>query len=259
MPDPTKVSDASVIPRVGVAVFVFNEKGHILLGKRTGSHGSGTLALPGGHLELHESFQECAFREVLEETGIELDPSTSEAQPWSGISFVTAVNSVHMRDHGETQTSSSSPPLGRHYVTIFMKARATLRPGQETVQALVTEPEKCLGWVWVPWSYLRAMSVSQSSIEEMKRRAESEGNRLPVGLEKLLRAERLAEAMSVTGDRDDLKRERRVGVAHDGLGPLDDEEAVAWAQADEFAQGSPLFQPLVNFLVQNPHLGPGLN
>ncbi len=70
------ISDATVIPRVGVAVFVLNEKGHVLVGKRTGSHGAGTLALPGGHLELHESFDECAARETYEETGLVLETAS---------------------------------------------------------------------------------------------------------------------------------------------------------------------------------------
>lgn len=63
---------------------------------RLSKHGEGEYALPGGHLELGESFEDCAARELLEETGI-------TAAQWS---FVHAVNSVF------------SPT--KHYVTIFM-------------------------------------------------------------------------------------------------------------------------------------------
>lgn len=56
-------------PRVGVGVVVIHGK-KILLGKRKNSHGEGEWAFPGGHLEFGESVQECAKRELLEETGL---------------------------------------------------------------------------------------------------------------------------------------------------------------------------------------------
>ncbi len=60
------------IPLVGVGVIVIRNGG-ILLGKRIGSHGAGTWALPGGHLEYAERIEDCAAREVLEETGLYAD------------------------------------------------------------------------------------------------------------------------------------------------------------------------------------------
>ncbi|MCA9327773.1 NUDIX domain-containing protein, partial [Candidatus Saccharibacteria bacterium] len=44
-------------PQVGIGVFIIKD-GQILLGRRKGSHGKGEYALPGGHLENGESFEE---------------------------------------------------------------------------------------------------------------------------------------------------------------------------------------------------------
>ena len=63
---------AFAVPRIGVAVFIVRDD-KVLVGTRIGSHGSGTIALPGGHLELGEGMAECGVREVKEETGIDLE------------------------------------------------------------------------------------------------------------------------------------------------------------------------------------------
>ena len=59
-------------PKVGIGVLIFKE-GKVLLGKRKNAHGEGEYAGTGGHLENLESFADCAKRETLEETGIEID------------------------------------------------------------------------------------------------------------------------------------------------------------------------------------------
>lgn len=60
--------------RVGVGVLVHDpkQKGNVFAGLRKGSHGAGLLALPGGHLEMMETWESCARREVKEETGLEI-------------------------------------------------------------------------------------------------------------------------------------------------------------------------------------------
>ncbi|KAL1638593.1 hypothetical protein SLS58_008807 [Diplodia intermedia] len=130
---------ASKNARVGVGVFILNDRNQFIIGKRKGSHGAGTWALPGGHLEFGESFEECAARETLEETGL----ATTD------VHFFTATNSV-MTD------------VDAHYVTIFMTARIS---GDKTEPENL-EPEKCESWEWVGWERLRSMAEESKSGED---------------------------------------------------------------------------------------------
>ena len=97
----------------------------MLLGERLGSHGAGTWALPGGHLEYREDPVACARRELLEETGLEA---------------VTLVPGPYTSDLFETE--------GRHYVTLFVVAADV--HGEPSVR----EPLKCARWRWFSWSTL---------------------------------------------------------------------------------------------------------
>ena len=116
-------------PKVGVGVFVRSPQkpGCILLGKRKGSTGAGTWALPGGHLEFGESWAECAAREVLEETGIVV----------GNVQTGTIINSVE-------------PETNYHYVVVFMVADCV--PTKGPVVAANLEPDKCEGWEWKSWN-----------------------------------------------------------------------------------------------------------
>lgn len=60
------------------------EEGKILLGKRLDQDDHGLFEIPGGKLEVGETFRETLKREVLEETGVEIDPidlQESEGKP----------------------------------------------------------------------------------------------------------------------------------------------------------------------------------
>ncbi len=59
------------IPRVGVGAIVV-KKGKVLLVKRGIEPSKGLWAIPGGTLKLGETLQECAAREIFEETGIKI-------------------------------------------------------------------------------------------------------------------------------------------------------------------------------------------
>lgn len=107
--------------RVGVGVIV-QRTGQVLLGLRCGAHGAGTWALPGGHLEFGETPEDCAAREVLEETGLVLQ--SLHRGPWTSDVFAAEQ---------------------RHYLTVFMLAEAASGEPQRL------EPHKCLQWRWFDW------------------------------------------------------------------------------------------------------------
>lgn len=67
--DLRKVIGHDIIMTVGCGVLVENEKGQVLLQKRSDN---GQWCVPGGALELGETYNEAAARELREEVGIEV-------------------------------------------------------------------------------------------------------------------------------------------------------------------------------------------
>jgi 8-oxo-dGTP diphosphatase len=116
-------------PKVGVAAVVLRD-GKFLLGKRKGSHGEGTYGFPGGHLEMGESWEQCAARELAEETGISA----------SAFRFFGVTNDIFGPD--------------KHYITIFMLALDADGEPQ------LLEPNKCEGWEWRSWEDMGSLPMS---------------------------------------------------------------------------------------------------
>jgi 8-oxo-dGTP diphosphatase len=111
-------------PIVGVAVII-TKKHKVLLGKRKGSHGSGSWALPGGHLEFNESIEQCAKREAFEETGLSI----------KNVAYATFTNDLFKEEN-------------KHYVTLFVVSQC------EIGEPEIKEPDKCAKWDWFSWNDL---------------------------------------------------------------------------------------------------------
>ena len=79
-------------PRVGVGAVVWRGS-RILLVKRAHAPGAGEWSLPGGRLELGETVQQGAEREVMEETGIQV---RARRPVW-------AVDSIERDDNGQVR------------------------------------------------------------------------------------------------------------------------------------------------------------
>ena len=59
-------------PSGATVAFIINARGEILLNRRAKNPAKGTLDLPGGFMDMHETLEECLFREIKEETGLEI-------------------------------------------------------------------------------------------------------------------------------------------------------------------------------------------
>ncbi len=108
-------------PKVGVGVILIKDN-KILIGKRKNAHGDGTWSFPGGHLEMFESIEECASRELEEETGL-------SASAFKKVYF----------------TNDFFKDEDKHYVTLYVLG--LWKEGDPQVK----EPDKCEEWRWVDW------------------------------------------------------------------------------------------------------------
>jgi 8-oxo-dGTP diphosphatase len=122
--------------RVGIACFVWRD-GKFLAHQRLGSHGTGDWAIPGGHLEFGESWEECAAREVFEETEMMI----------KDIRLLATTNDIFTAEN-------------KHYITIWMES------DWESGEPTIMEPDKCAAQAWctfhdlpeplfLPWEQLR--------------------------------------------------------------------------------------------------------
>ncbi|KAK9105543.1 hypothetical protein Scep_022387 [Stephania cephalantha] len=101
----TTAGGLGAIPRVAVVVFIAKGKTILLGRRRSSSGGCSAFALPGVTSSSvrpdRESFEECAVREVKEETGLDIEKTE----------YITVTNNLFLQK-----------PKPSHYVTICVRA-----------------------------------------------------------------------------------------------------------------------------------------
>jgi 8-oxo-dGTP diphosphatase len=105
-------------PKVGIAVFI-EKDGKYIFFERRGSHGTETWSVPGGHLEMGETWAQAAAREAMEEVGVTI----------KNVRFLAATNDIFA-------------DIGKHYISIWLMA--DLDQGEPVSQ----EPDKVIDVQW---------------------------------------------------------------------------------------------------------------
>lgn len=116
-------------PIVGVGVMIIDESSRILLGSRIKAGETPSWCFPGGKVEPHESLEQSASREVLEETGLKL--IEGELYP-----FTLLIN----QDQAQINSTTG----------LFYKLNDPALKNDITV----TEPDIFKAWAWFPLSKL---------------------------------------------------------------------------------------------------------
>jgi ADP-ribose pyrophosphatase YjhB (NUDIX family) len=107
-------------PIVGVGIIIENSDGKILVGKRKGSHAP-YFSIPGGSLEMGETFEGAAIREVQEETNLTI----------SNPQVIAVANNL-----------KTFKEEGIHSVSIILHTNTF------SGELEVMEPAKCEEWMW---------------------------------------------------------------------------------------------------------------
>ncbi|CAN7991187.1 unnamed protein product [Ixodes hexagonus] len=117
-------------PVVEIAVFVFDRTlpGQIILGRRKQLLGGGLYQVPCSEVEFGETWEEAAYREVLESTTIHI----------RDVAICSIVDTVE-------------PQADYHSVTVFMRGVADTT---QTALPTAMQPDRCDSWHWRPWDSL---------------------------------------------------------------------------------------------------------
>ncbi len=123
-----------IYPKIGCGILVI-KNGKVLLGKRKTAHGEGCWASPGGHLEFGEDPEECAKREVAEETGLE----------------IKNIQKTVFTNHVFKETS-------KHYISLWMVSEYA------SGNVELREPDKFERWDWFDWHNLPAPLFTEEAL-----------------------------------------------------------------------------------------------
>lgn len=107
--------------KVGVGLYIFNDKNEVLLKYRKGAHEEGTWCPPGGLVDFGETLQEAAAREAVEESALIIKPED--------ISIISVTEDIFKEAH-------------KHHITVHLITK------KFSGTVTNTEPHKCLEWKW---------------------------------------------------------------------------------------------------------------
>ncbi|CAN6675704.1 unnamed protein product [Malus baccata var. baccata] len=120
---PNRIAAPRVVVVCCLILILLTKGKEVLLGRRRSSIGDSKFSLPGGHLEFGETLEECAARELKEETDLHI----------KNIELLTVTNHVFLEEAKPCQ-----------YVAIVTKA--VLADEDQEPQNM--EPNMCDGWDW---------------------------------------------------------------------------------------------------------------
>lgn len=118
------ITNNKIKAKVACVVIIVRDN-YILMGRRKGGTGAGTFALPTGKVKQYELLEECAKREVMEETGLNVDE----------LRLISVCDTVEKQ-------------LDRHNITFGFLA------GSVYGEPSLREPQRCEGWDWYSLSDL---------------------------------------------------------------------------------------------------------
>ena len=93
--------------KVAVQSFVMNKEGKLLMGLRCDAVDGGNWAVPGGHLDVGDTLEECAIRELREETGL----VARRAQQFAAIEQPITISNKHYFHFGYLITDYVDTPV----------------------------------------------------------------------------------------------------------------------------------------------------